>query len=46
DMVDRGELAYLKLMVEKGVISMDDTVGHAAEKMLDYKRKMLKGPRK
>ncbi len=46
DMVDRGELAYLKLMVEKGVISMDDTVGGAAGKMLDYKRKMLKGPRK
>lgn len=46
DIVDRGELAYLKLMVEKGVISMDDTVGSAAGKMLDYKRKMLKGLRK
>ena len=46
DVVDRGELAYLKLMIEKGVISMDDTVGSAAGKMLNYKRKMLKGLRK
>lgn len=43
DMVDRGGFEYMKLMVEKGIISMDDTVERAAGKMLDYKRKMLNG---
>lgn len=43
DPLDKMEVENTKLLVEKGVISMDDTLKTASEKLIEYNRKLLGG---